>query len=891
MENVGIGELKQERQRYNSALQATQDSIFEYDVSIDELTDYSNFSEMEGQPLIWKNFLSTLRDKDCCEENHLEQLEDFLLGRRKMAEISVREYIGRVENHRWYSFNGKPVHEDNKLTKVIGKISDITELKENAEKVIEESYNDGLTRAYNPSRGLFLLEEFFQLERRKNYALIYLDIVNMHKINSTYCMPFGDAILSFTADEMRKYMNEEDILIRIGGCQLLVLCKQTNKRRTEILAEKFKEIPNQIYTGDVEDAKAQMGIVILEDVDWKVSPDLPEILEKMNEELESKKAGIYYLKQEDVQFLYKELPVFRKYKNYQGISLSYCKTKRDLITFAFELLEKSKNLHSAIQMLLYTVGKNTNLKYIRMFELDDSYLTKSLLYQWADKEEDLCTNKVGRYSNEETLSSLLGVFNRKGVFELKERKDPACSSEIREYIHKEYSGRKLYANQIVSDGQLIGIIAFASDETDPWTEDEKRFYNSLTQLLAIHIDKERSDSANKAKTEFLSRMSHEIRTPINGIVGMIEILKSYLEQKNMGQERTSIDDKIDDCLNKVNISISFLTSIINDILEMAKIESGKLRIEQEPFSMDKLVDNLEAMFSVQAQLKGIEFEVIKNYDKICVMGDSMRIMQVLVNLVSNAVKFTSEKGKISATIEQTKRNDDMITYNFVVTDTGCGISEEDQEIIFQSFTQANTNRMRNQGGTGLGLTISQNIVSLMGGRLELKSKVGVGSKFYFTVSLPYVSEVIEFRNTVKTVEHDLIDDFVGKRILLAEDNVFNAEIAETLLKMWGFEVDKAQDGVIAVDKFRNSDVGYYDAIIMDIRMPNMDGLTATKKIRVSNHPEARSIPIVAMTSDVFDEDVEKAVSCGMDGYLAKPVQPDKIVEILNKVIFSKEKQT
>lgn len=453
-----------------------------------------------------------------------------------------------------------------------------------------------------------------------------------------------------------------------------------------------------------------------------------------------------------------------------------------------------------------------------------------------------------------------------------------------DYIRREYPGRRLYAKQMLTDRKVAGFVVYASEEAGEWGGEEKKFCDSLTQLLAVHIDKARSDSANRAKTEFLSRMSHEIRTPINGIVGMTEILKQYLEQKNEGQEKTTIDNKIDDCLKKIDTSAAFLTSIVNDILEMAKIESGKLHMAEAPFTMEEIADNLEAVAAGQIQLKGLDFELRREYDKIYVLGDSMRIMQVLMKLVGNALKFTPEKGKITVCLKQTGESEKGVSYRISVKDTGCGICEEDKEIIFHSFMQANADKKRNYGGTGLGLTISQNIVAMLGGRLEMESAPGQGSEFYFSLLLPYAQREVRRDKTIVATEL-AGRNYSGRRILLAEDNTLNAEIAETIFSMWGFEVDKAADGIIAADKFTKSEAGYYSAVIMDIRMPNMDGLAATRAIRVSGHKDARRIPIIAMTSDAFDEDMEKAISCGMNGYLAKPVRPDKIREILERVII------
>lgn len=882
-EDSDSARLKLEQRRYKIALQALGDYIFEYDAAGDVLTDYSSCHELGDSPLIRKKFLGNLKDKECCDSKQLEQLEDFMLGRRQTAEIKIYRQEKGMTAYDCYSFSGQPIYEKDELVKIVGKISDITHLKESEERLQAAVYKDGLTGAYIPARGLYLLEEFFRKQKNKDYALIYMDIVNMSTINSAYSMPFGNAILKFTADKIKEYIGREDIFIRIGGCQFMVLCKNTDKENTRLLIRRLIAIPDVIYTGDIEEAKEKIGIAVIEGYLWEGCPDLPKVAEKMKEELDSEpEKDMVHIEPEKLPYLYDDIHIYREYKDYQGISFSFCKMRQDLITYSFDLLEKTKDMQSAIRMLLYTVGNVMAMSYIRIYEVDYSYLTKSLLYQWNAKKADYDTVRIVKYPNETTLAGILDVFSKKGAFEVTDREAPDCPKEIMKYIKSEYPGRKLYAKQMLTDRRVAGFVVYASDKAGEWREEEKKFYDSLTRLLAVHIDKARSDSANRAKTEFLSRMSHEIRTPINGIVGMTEILKKYLGQKNQGQKKTPIDEKIDDCLKKIDTSTAFLISIIDDILEMAKIESGKLKINMEPFAMEEIADKLEAVIS--GQLKGMDFELCREYDKIYVMGDAMRIMQVLMKLVGNALKFTPEKGKITVCLKQMEQSEEGVLYRISVKDTGCGICEEDKEIIFHSFMQANADKKRNYDGMGLGLTISQSIVSMLGGRLELESAPGQGAEFYFSLRLPYARREERKENSMTATE-SARRDYSGRRILLAEDNTLNAEIAETIFSMWGFEVDKAADGIIAADKFTKSEAGYYSAVIMDIRMPNMDGLAATRAIRVSGHKDARRIPIIALTSDAFDEDMEKAISCGMNGYLAKPVRPDKIREILERVII------
>ncbi|WP_177504752.1 ATP-binding protein [Anaerosinus sp.] len=397
---------------------------------------------------------------------------------------------------------------------------------------------------------------------------------------------------------------------------------------------------------------------------------------------------------------------------------------------------------------------------------------------------------------------------------------------------------------------------------------EKEIYELNLQRALI-----RAEHANAAKTDFLSRMSHEIRTPIGAIIGFNEKAEQNIEDK----------EKVLDCIQKIKVSSNHLLQLINDILDMTKVSAGKMELNIQPINIMKMMQSVQVVYEEIARKNEISFTVDIDTDlDRYVMADELRLKQIIINLISNAIKYNKSQGTVEIKVRKIADLEEKISVHFSIMDTGVGIAEENLAVIFHPFEREKTVIRKMIAGTGLGLSISSKIAMLMNSKLEVISKLDKGSTFWFDIDFEVVDKNIEYVSKENTVQH--IPDYKGKRFLIVEDNDLNAEIIGSVLGLTKATLDYAVNGQEACILFELSPHHYYDAVFMDIMMPIMDGYAATMYIRNLARPDAKSILIIALSANAFEDDKERSLIAGMNEHCVKPIEKQGLFNALNKYL-------
>lgn len=452
---------------------------------------------------------------------------------------------------------------------------------------------------------------------------------------------------------------------------------------------------------------------------------------------------------------------------------------------------------------------------------------------------------------------------------LKEHDSISCISQT---IKGAWMRSMIVPQKCDEKGNLSTVLLAISDVTE-----EKEHELEQDRILRNALSS--AEHANRAKTAFLNNMSHDIRTPMNAIIGFTSLAAEHLDDREI----------IRDYLEKISTSGKHLLSLINDVLDMSKIESGSVKIEKTNVYLPDVLEDLKTIIleSVHAKQQKL---LIKQQDVVHedIITDKLRLTQVLLNIISNAVKFTPVGGTIHILVEEkASQKAGYAVYSFCIKDNGIGMSKEFQEHVFDSFARERTVTESGITGTGLGMAITKNIVDLMGGTIHLTSKQGEGSEFIVTLECELADKTVQDKQSSCPKAEKKHLDYSGKKVLLVEDNELNREIATEILKSLGLKVDYAADGMEAVEIMSSEAGNQYDMIFMDIQMPKMDGYTATREIRTLKDTKKANVPIIAMTANAFDEDRKKAIKAGMNGHIAKPIDVNVILQNLDRIFGQK----
>lgn len=494
------------------------------------------------------------------------------------------------------------------------------------------------------------------------------------------------------------------------------------------------------------------------------------------------------------------------------------------------------------------------MEEVETYKLEDTSYQYLIWKNGTEPGEKLTIAQSEKFSFKDTLEVACDVPNDTWYFEIEPKAGWVPQSQI-------------------AFGILIAALVSGVLTVGYWQYEMQRYKEAL-YAEKIERAAKRAEEASEAKTRFLFNMSHDIRTPMNAIIGFSDLLEKHLDDK----------EKVHDYIKKIQLSGSFLLSLINYVLEMARIESGKATLRTEVGDAQELLGALNAVFEPAVEKKRLKYNCTLDVEHRFIICDVTKVREIVLNIISNSVKYTPEGGSVTVQIKEIPwEKEGWTAYRILVEDTGIGMGAEYLPHIFEEFTRERTSTESKVVGAGLGLPIVKALIDLMGGTIQVESERGKGSKFEVILPFEIASEE-EVKDSYVKKEEKPYNRSKEKRILLAEDNELNAEIAITILEENGFKVERAEDGCKCVELFSEKPTGYYSTILMDIQMPNMDGYTASRKIRGMEREDAKAIPIIALTANAFDEDRNKAFAAGMNGHIAKPIDVGRMVRTIGALV-------
>lgn len=494
------------------------------------------------------------------------------------------------------------------------------------------------------------------------------------------------------------------------------------------------------------------------------------------------------------------------------------------------------------------------MEEVETYKLEDTSYQYLIWKNGTEPGEKLTIAQSEKFSFKDTLEVACDVPNDTWYFEIEPKAGWVPQSQI-------------------AFGILIAALVSGVLTVGYWQYEMQRYKEAL-YAEKIERAAKRAEEASEAKTRFLFNMSHDIRTLMNAIIGFSDLLEKHLDDK----------EKVHDHIKKIQLSGSFLLSLINYVLEMARIESGKATLRTEVGDAQELLGALNAVFEPAVEKKRLKYNCTLDVEHRFIICDVTKVREIVLNIISNSVKYTPEGGSVTVQIKEIPwEKEGWTAYRILVEDTGIGMGAEYLPHIFEEFTRERTSTESKVVGAGLGLPIVKALIDLMGGTIQVESERGKGSKFEVILPFEIASEE-EVKDSYVKKEEKPYNRSKEKRILLAEDNELNAEIAITILEENGFKVERAEDGCKCVELFSEKPTGYYSTILMDIQMPNMDGYTASRKIRGMEREDAKAIPIIALTANAFDEDRNKAFAAGMNGHIAKPIDVGRMVRTIGALV-------
>ena len=848
-------QLLEEKERYRIAVESSQDAFFTYKCK-EKLLEIVNSKGNDG---VWDcgkhpEFL----DNDSIHPADKTKLINAVKSSGGVLDVDFR--LQHVNGEfQWVNLSGSITFDENKeRSRIVGCIHNVHQHKllEQAQK--RKQIYDSITSFYRLGSGLEVVETLCRDDPEG--VLVLLEIQQFSKIDERYGLIFGDIILEQFAGLLAKRFQEDGlnggIYIRAGADQMLIWLPVCTTgpivSSVQRLEKDFGALTDEKYLS----LSLKCGIAVTGSRN-----SLSEALEQTKIALTAARHG-----KREIMF-YEELSAEEKACAADVAFAEVASLERlkemTLSSIALNLFDRDGDTSVVLDILALKLQEKYHLADIVITHFNGEYMVNNLLYCWKTWEKKDGWDGMVHCSEKQYQHFV----------ETQEMQQILTSGEsiLKEPLIQPFaSGRNDIVFHMTDNGQYSGSIVFQDiDQEVLEKKEECKCLEEISAIIQNRLNLERHDLSAKAKSDFLARMSHEIRTPMNGIIGMTEIAL-----KDGQTEERRID-----CLRKIEHSSEYLLGLINDILDMSKIESGKMRLIEEKCNLMEMIQGLRPLLEAKLNENNIQYIADIQLKNHWFLADSLRLNQVLVNLLGNALKYSKPDGHVWLTVRETEEEKGFSNLYFQVRDDGIGIAPEKQQLIFRQFEQADNSENARKQGTGLGLAISRRIVRMMDSDIKLESEPGKGSSFSFNVKLQPVSGE---KTTVTSQPEEI--SFPGKRILVVEDNELNMEIICTILENYGIKTEQAVNGKEAVRRMEESVPGYYDMIFMDIMMPEMDGLEATRTIRNLDREDCKKIPIYAMSANAFDEDVKRSLASGMNGHLSKPVNLQVLEKTLQKVL-------
>ena len=836
-------QLEEEKERYRIALSTSRDMFFTYLQEQQTMEIVNSHSDKDG---VWKisDFWDTFVVPVCTAEGKkilqklLHSTEDTLYGQVQLMLPGKPEGL-------WVEIQGQASTDlQTGQRKVVGFTRDIHKQKMQELKQAKLQNLDPVTNLYRLQPGIAAIGA--AREMRPSGVLLLLDFCRFSRLNQCSGLLFGNVILQDFAKLLYALCEEcfhGAVRIRSGGDSILIWLPDSTLYESEKLRIALKDALEELIRPSALELRFHTGIVVAD------KEPTQTLLWRVRSALNEAKT-----KDIDTVVWHPGLPAGKEFSPI--LSQGYA-SHMNLTSLTLNLFDRSVSITAALDLTSYHLAAQFALKDLVITSFRGDYLSGIVEYRWKQTDDATGANSV-YHCSEEQYRTMNKVAQSRSLHTTEELA-PIFKS------HAIDCNQPGFVFPMLDDGNYVGsIFFFGIDSALMARKEQRELLEEIGTIIQNRINQEHHDQSAQAKSDFLSRMSHEIRTPMNGIIGMTEIA---LKENQSEQVRL-------DCLKKVRSSSDYLLGLLNDILDMSKIESGKMTLTLADFNLSQLLSDLHTVLDSNFESKEQTFRTEISLTHHWFHGDALRISQVLINLLGNAVKYSDRNTEILLTATETNLSAKEAQITFAVIDQGIGIAPEDQKRVFQTFEQLDTPTAYRKG-SGLGLAISNRLVHMMNSEIQLESELGKGSTFSFVLTLP----IAQPQQLTEAAPEEQVD-LTGIHALVAEDNLLNMEIICAFLKDLGCITDCAYNGQEALNKFNATPAGTYQIIFMDVMMPVLDGLEATHLIRTSDHADSKTIPIVAVSANAFDEDIKRSLASGMNAHLSKPIEPKKLKELM-----------